>query len=279
MKKQDYFINNIVNILFCIAITTCCMVMIYALVIFISDCTYLKNTITDLANGYDKVWDVQVTSSDIIDADIGENAIETDDSDNIGYDKLSQINYMNSLVDYIMKLQELEAKATSTNIMTFIYTFLSGALIGVATYFTKKSSDSIRQIKENKELITDLDSRTLFANFYMHAQRTYSTMQIFVLSLDSIQDDSILSGFIDRYVPKINDFMQEMAQFAKVNRENVCKMNSEDQRRILEEINGIGNLIHYIHSRNDNDLLSNQNNGAKNIWEYQLRQVKKVLKP
>lgn len=274
MKKKSYFIDKFVNILFCLAIITCCIVMVYALILFISNCGYLKSTISDLASNYDKIWSMQVTSSSVVDT----NGNATDDSANIDYEKLNQISYMENLVDYTMKLQELEAKATSTNMMTFIYTFLSGTLIGVATYFTKKSSDSIKQIKENKELITNLDSRTLFANFYMHTQQIYSAIQIFVLSLDSIQDEQVLSCFIDKNVPRINDFMQEMVRFVKVNQENMSKMNDENQKCILREINGIGQLVNGLHSISCNALLNDKDNGAKSVWEEQLKQVKKILR-
>lgn len=276
MKKRELFINEVVNILFCIAVVTCCIVLVYALIFFIRNCVYIKNTISDLVNDYDEIWSVQTMNSDVVDKTYHTNV--ENDFDDIEYETMNQIRYMESLIDYTMKLQELEAQATSTNLMTFIYTFLSGTLIGIATFFTKKCSDSIKQIRENKELITDLDRRTLFAGFYMHVQRTYSTMQIFILSLDAIQDDNVLSVFIDKYVPKINDFMHEMVQFVKDNQENMHKMSSEDQQHILEEINGIGNLINHLHLPNENGLLSNQEDGAKNIWEYQLRQVKKMVK-
>lgn len=187
-------------------------------------------------------------------------------------------NYIENLIDYAIKLQELEANSISTNILTFLYTFLSGTLIGVATYFTKKSYDNIRQIKENKELLTNLDSRTLFYSLYMHTQRTYSTMQVFSVSLDAIQDNNSLSKFINKYVPELNVFINEMWHFFK--EENVKILSNKEKRRLLNEINEIENLIENLHvSLAHHPLIANSGNDfTKTAWKEQLDNIRTILK-
>lgn len=245
MMKKDSFPKGVMNFFFSIAIVICCAGMIYALVIFVYNCNYLRLSM-------DRMIDNLIAKPDSFE------------------------NWLN----YEMKLQEIEANSISTNILTFLYTFLSGSLIGVATYFTKKSYDSIKQIQENKELLINLDSRTLFSNLYVYAQKTYFTMQVFSVSLDAIQDPAALSEFIDRYIPQLNEFINEML-LSFINGKNKIKsLSNEDKACLLKEINGIGNLVNKLRiPQPGNPLITNNSDDSiQTMWKEQLGNIRRILR-
>lgn len=307
IKKFEIVTNGIVNIFFFIAVIICCIVMIYSLYIFIKSCNDSKERINELANSYVEQQVVQTSAENITDA---ENITE-DPTENItNYaDVISNNN--ERFIEYTMKLQELEAKTSSTNILTFIYTFLSGVLIGVATYFTKKNSDSVHQIKENKNLIESLNNQFLYDRFCTRAQRLYSTMQIFSISLDKVVTDKNEStpkngttnkkgattkngtankkgvtqkneatdnnqnAFINKNLPRLNVLINEFKTFAEENKNSVSVFSDSDKNSIITDLNEIGDLIKTICVPDDNSLI-NDNTLAE--WENQLDKIKKVLK-
>lgn len=273
MKSDHSHADKIVNFFFGLAMVICCLGMIYALIVFVTNCNYLRLSIDRLINNYYLFSNSQAIQNTY---EIGVEDI----SENIHVNKFDQAAYVENLIEYAMKLQELEANSVSTNVLTFLYTFLSGTLIGVATYFTKKNYDSIKQIKENKELLVNLDSRTLFSNLYIYAQRTHYTMQIFSVSLDTIQDFDALSNFINKYVPKLNDFINEMWVLFNNNRDKVKILNSEEKKRLLNELYGIGNLIDNLHvSETGHPLITNDNDdSAKEMWKERLEEIANILK-
>ena len=266
IKKFETITNGIVNLFFFIAVVICCIVMIYALFVFIGNCINTKNQINSLVNNHEKLYDIQTNKCS---PDSTEIQNESEDLDNA--------YYIENLIDYTMKLQELESKSTSTNILTFLYTFLSGTLIGVATFLTKKGADNVKQIKEDKELITNLDGHTLFSNLYMYIQRTYSTMQIFSVSLDAIQNESDIERFVDKYVPKLNDLINAFEKFAGQHDFEV--LSAADKKKFVSEINEIGNLIHNLNIPDNNMLITSAYNDiTRTEWESQLDTIKKKLK-
>lgn len=260
-KKFEIFTNYTVNIFFFIAILVCCIVMIYSLFVFINSCNDSKERITELANSY---MEQQVVQTSV--GNITENM-----------DVLSDNN--ERFIDYTMKLQELESKSASTNILTFIYTFLSGTLIGVATYFTKKSSDSVNQIKANKELIENLDVRILYSNFCMHTQQLYSTIQIFSISLDEVIIDHNADTFINKYLPRLNVLINDFKNFAEKYKNDVGMLSDLDKNSIITELNEIGNLINALHFPDNNSVITNDSDDiTRTEWKNQLNTIKKILK-
>ena len=251
MKKSSPE-NKIVSGLFCVAIIISCIGMLYALGAFVYNCNYVSYSINNLINNYSSTLPSNIQTQVNIDNDV----------------------YVEKLIEYAMRLQELEANSISTNILTFLYTFLSGTLIGVATYFTKKSYDSIKQIKENKELLINLDERTLYSSLYIYIQRTHSIMQVFCVSLDAIQDNDALNTFIDRSVPRLNDAINEMTTFF-TNRKNEIRILSSDQKNhLIKEINEVGNLIHTINIPQHSFITDD----TKNLWHKQLKEIKNLIK-
>lgn len=226
--------------------------MLYALGVFIYNCSYVSFSTNNLINNF--------TSS-----------LPTNGQTQANFDTDA---YVEKLIEYAIRLQELEANSISTNILTFLYTFLSGTLIGVATYFTKKSYDSIQQIKENKELLMNLDGRTLYSSLYIYAQRTHSTMQIFSVSLDAIQDDNALSTFIDRSVPRLNDTINEMTTFFMKKKSEIKILGSDEKDHLINEINDVGSLISMLKVPQSSVITDD----TKNIWGKQLKEIKKLLK-
>ena len=259
MKKPDYM-SKIVDVFFSIAIIICCIVMIFSFFVLVNNSDYLANVMDRLVDVYNRTQ-VSVTS----DKTIHNKDLELDD----------QIYYMENLIEYTIKLQDIESKSTSSNVLTFIYTFLSGTLIGVATYFTKKSADSVKQIKENKELIADISKKTLYSNLCMYSQRTYSTIQIFSVSLDAAQNTIDLNSFVNKYVPRINEIIKEFDSFAKRNQHNIVTLDKEDKRNITEEINGTGTLIDNLEVPSGNNLIDDS---KKEEWKDQLKNIKDSLK-
>ncbi len=247
-----------IDVFFEIAIFICCVVMIFALVIFALNCYELSHTVNGLVYNYDKCVPAMAYTLD---------------------DNSTSETYMENLIDYMLKLQELESKSASSNIITFIYTFLSGALIGVASYFTKKSADSVKQIQENKELIMNLDNRTLFSNFYMYAQRAYSTIQIFDLSLDAIQDRNVLKEFVNNNITKINSVINEINAFTKKNEVKIQQLTQLDKASIVDEINKIGMIINNMRVfENNNSITDIYNDFTRAEWRRQIDEIKKILR-
>lgn len=247
--------KDIMDVFFGLAIFVCCTVMIFALLVFIWSCIDLSDVTNRLISDYQRYVSTMK-------GDINTNGV-----------------YLEKLIDYAAKLQELEAKSTSSNIITFIYTFLSGALIGVATYFAKKSEESVKQIQENKELIINLDSRTLFSNFYMYVQRTYSTIQIFDLSLEAIQNREVLEEFVNNNITKLNNVINEMDIFTKKNEAGIPMLTQSDKACIVDEMNKIGMII--VNMRvlgNDDPVADIYNESTKMRWKKQIDEVRNVLR-
>lgn len=272
MRKNKLITDTMINFYFGLAIVICCIGMVYALVVFVLNCNYLRLSINRMIDNYKIFSDVQVNED-------FQNEIDSI-SDNIQVSKFSETNYIENLIGYAIKLQELEANSVSTNILVFLYTFLSGSLIGVATYFTKKSYDSIKQIEANKELLASLDNRTLFANLYIYAQRTHSTMQVFSVSLDAIRDDDALSDFIDKYVPTLNDFINEMRFLFNEKKENIKILGSEEKKHLINEIYGIEKIIDNLHvPQSGHPLITNISNDlTKEHWKEQLDSIRNILR-
>ena len=250
MKKKSSE-NKIVSFVFCFAIIISCIGMLYALGVFIYNCNYVSFSTKNLINNFTS----SLPTNGQTQANFGTDA------------------YVEKLIEYAIRLQELEANSISTNILTFLYTFLSGTLIGVATYFTKKSYDSIQQIKENKELLMNLDGRTLYSSLYIYAQRTHSTMQIFSVSLDAIQDDNALSTFIDRSVPKLNDTINEMTTFFIKKKSEIKILGRDEKDHLIKEINDVGSLITMLNVPQSSIVTDY----TKKIWGKQLKEIKKLL--
>lgn len=266
MERNNTVINKIIETLFGIAIIICCIVMVYALIIFTKNCTYLSNTTDRLLEKYELGYTNVSSNEEVIETYKNmDDVSEKNDSE--------QTIYTKEFLDYTMKLQELESQSASTNILTFIYTFLSGTLIGVATYLTKKSADSVKQIKENKELITNLDSRNLFSNFYMYVQQTMSMIQIFCLSIDTAKNKDEL---INKYIPRLNELFNEFSKFAHSHRNNINILSRNDKKIIVDEINSIKSIIDDINvSKYNNPIISGT---VKLNWQSDLDVVKKLMK-
>ncbi len=250
--------ENLIDIFFGIAIFTFCIVSIFAFLILVWNCIDLSMTIKRLLTNYDQyVLAMGVNTQDT-------NANET---------------YMENLISYTIQLQELESKSTSSNIITFIYTFLSGGLIGVATYLTKKCEKCVKEIQENKELIENLDSRTLFSNLYMYVQRTYSTIQIFDLSLNAIQDRNILEEFVNSNITKINSVINEIYFFTMKNEANIRQLHQLDKKSIVDEINKIGMIINNMRDFESSDSITEIYNVSTRMgWKKKIDEVKRILR-
>lgn len=251
MKKVSIE-NKIVSCFFCISIIISCIGMLYALGVFVSNCRYVSYSINNLINNFSFNLPSNIQTPVSIDKEV----------------------YVENLIEYAMKLQELEANSISTNILTFLYTFLSGTLIGVATYFTKKSYDSIKQIKENKELLINLDERTLYSSLCIYIQRTHSIMQVFCVSLDAIQDDVALNTFIDRSVPRLNDVLNETTTFFTNRKNEISILSGYQKDHLIKDINGVGDLIHMINIPQNSFITDD----TKNMWQKQLKEIKKLIK-
>ncbi len=257
IREQYKFVKPI-DIFFAIATFVCCIVMIFALIIFALNCYNLSCTITGLVDNYNQYLPVMGYPGDKINSDVA---------------------YMENLIDYALKIQELESKSASSNVIAFIYTFLSGALIGVATYFAKKSEESVKQIQENKELIMNLDSRTLFSNLYMYVQRTYSTIQIFDLSLNAIQDRNVLEEFVNSNITKINSVINEINTFTLKNEANIRQLHQPDRKSIADEINKIGEIINRMRVFDSSDSITDiYNDSTRMGWKKQIEEVKGILR-
>ena len=276
MNKNNLFADKVINLFFCFAIIICCMGMLYALVVFVQNCNYLRLSVSHLVNNYNSILDLRIDNDTYNNAELESGYISEKEQGN----RFDQANYVESLIDYAIKIQQLEANSASNNILTFLYTFLSGSLIGVAAYFTKKNYDSIKQIEKNKELLASLDSRTLFSNLYMYAQRAYSTMHIFSISLDAIQDVDALSEIINKYVPILNDSINEMYLIFNNKKNDIKNLNIEEKKNLMNEVYGICKLIDNIRAPQTNHpLITNGSNDlVKEMWKEQLDNIKNILK-
>lgn len=201
LKNKFSRLHIIVDLFFCIGIIICCGVMIYAVIVFAKNCAYTNFSTSKLADQF-----------------ILSNTNSENDTASKQYKDTQQKTYNEQLIAYATKLQELENNSTSTNLMTFLYTFLSGTLIGVAIYFSRKCQDSFQQISVNTELISNLDSQILFSNFYMHARHSYSTIQIFSVSLDAIENTDILSAYIQKNITQVNELFKSFEAYSKANK-------------------------------------------------------------
>lgn len=276
MKKWDYILNIIIDILFCLAICICCFVLIYSMLNFVQSSNYLNNTIGDLANiskGLTGETEFSSVRNPEENVELESSIIGTAKND------FGETDYLERLIDKTMKLQELESKSASANIMTFLYTFLSGTLIGVATYLTRKSAENVKQIKEDKELVTNLDKHTLFSNLYMYVQRTYSTIQIFSVSLDVIKDEGEQYNFINKYVPRLNELVNELKRYAENKQSNIALLSNADKKSIRDEINEMESLIDNLIVLDNSSIITNSiDDIVKTEWKNQLQKVKEMLK-
>ena len=146
-KRKSSGLNRITNALldvfFAIAIVICCGSLIFSVNSFISN----MNNKTQITDSIVSFLGEELTQQDM------HNGLNT-----------IRESYVNRMFEYITKLQELEAKSVSTNILSFIYSFLSGTLIGVATYLIKKDATRIKEIEEATNTIKK-NKNTCYKNF------------------------------------------------------------------------------------------------------------------
>lgn len=74
-------------------------------------------------------------------------------------DNKSDLVSIKEALAYLERLKEIESTSVSTNLLTFLYTFLSSVLIGLGTFFMKKNVDNTRLICDSKELIEENKKR------------------------------------------------------------------------------------------------------------------------
>lgn len=225
--------------------------MLFALVVFVLNCNYIGSSINSLINNFCSSFPPGTQTQGSIDNDI----------------------YVEKLIDYATRIQELGANSISTNVLTFLYTFLSGTLIGVATYFTKKSFDSVKQIKENRDKLADLNGRTLYSSLLLYTQSALSTVQVFSVSLDAIQDAKVLDSFIQRSVPRLNEAINKMNTFFSKQENELRILTGNEKNQLITEINEIGGLIYLINIP-ENDLIVKE---ATIVWKKQLDEIKNII--
>lgn len=145
------------KIIFGITLLFCVFSFLLAFMCFTINLTSTSTAIKRLSN--------EITSHLSIDFALGSNEQEITTSENkeitpentqseLSENKLDFASIKEAL-SYLERLKEIESTSVSTNLLTFLYTFLSSVLIGLGTFFMKKNVDNTKLICDSKELIEE----------------------------------------------------------------------------------------------------------------------------
>ena len=239
--------NRAINVLFFIAIVICIVGLVYALVVFVNNSASIRLSFGDLIASFKAAW----TTTD--------GMTKTD---------------IDQMMSYASRLQELQANAVSTNILTFIYTFLSGVLIGIATYFTKKNYDSLTQIIANKKQLDSLEGELLYATLYQNTIKINSALQIFSLSLTSLHDENTRSDYLNRSIPMLNTSIEEISRVFLASKESIKNMSDVRKGKLLQAIEEVANIVKVNLPNQPSETLLQD---AKSNWKTQIEDILKTV--
>lgn len=222
IKKSTKVSNHIVNIIFSIVLVFCIVSLSLSFMCFAINITStsnaLKNTTDQIINYVSNSPTDKPNSSD----------------DTINNYNQQTIKDTENIVNYLERLKEIESTSVSTNLLSFLYTFLSSVLIGIGTYYMKKNventkiiEDSKEQIEKSKEKILEINENISSINdniinsklmLYMQNIQILTNNISFICEFDSNplkvhKDENELYSYknlIYIYLPKLNENIREM---------------------------------------------------------------------
>lgn len=156
---------------------------------------------------------------------------------------------IDSQIKYLENLVNLHNQMSSSQLMVFVYGFLSSVLIGVATSFLSKGEERIKQqeksieqqnmvISKQKETTQDIEKRSILLEGNYYAQRILGEMLLIQSALNTCLDEqSYKTNFF-----RANKYVRQLREIIKSEQIDITKIQSETKRELIEIINVISKL-------------------------------------
>lgn len=283
-KRKSSGLNRITNALldvfFAIAIVICCGSLIFSVNSFISN----MNNKTQITDSIVSFLGEELTQQDM------HNGLNT-----------IRESYVNRMFEYITKLQELEAKSVSTNILSFIYSFLSGTLIGVATYLIKKDATRIKEIEEatntikktrihvikisrrSKQTINELKDAaektkkdTFLVTMHSKYLQTHFLLVAMRYSIDSCKSQQEKKVVISNNLPQINDAINDIDLCIKKGKREMCALQLEEVKYLRHMVNELMEVVNSLNTP-ENALAFKDFDIVTSNWNLNLNSIKEKI--
>ena len=291
--KRENISTVILDVLFSIAIVICCFILVYITVQF-TNSIFRKESIVDGLTSYSgkelKNSLFTTTSCGSIKTVNNEPSSQTDicinDSNSIRVSILddSKIEYVEKLLEYATMIQELESQSSSNGIITFTYQFISGVLIGVATFLIKKATERANQISEvHKSLIDalksidNLNSQMIYSKMIAYTLRIHSSFQILRASLSNGANEDKIGASITG----INRSIRQLTYYMEKYDNELVALDYEHKNEVREELRELLIITEEIRQANNPVLAkfedSTQRGKGISEWNNELAAILEIL--
>lgn len=134
----------IVDAFFLIALIICILGLVYSVIVF-------SGSIKSNSDSFATMKQTLSQGFSEMASNLSNQASQNNQDKDEILSKLSTIRTEFDLtIESLEKIQEFESTSNSKDLLTFLYTFTSGILIGIAAYFMKQGLKSVNQIKQSK---------------------------------------------------------------------------------------------------------------------------------
>ncbi len=147
MSSKGKTLSIVVNGIFIIVLIICVFCLLLSFMCFSINLTSTSKSIKNVSD--EIISSISNDNSYVFNNIENEKGNNNENSDFNSFQKLD----IQSEINYLERLKEIESTSVSVNLLTFLYTFLSSVLIGIGTYFMKKNVENTNIIKESKDYI------------------------------------------------------------------------------------------------------------------------------